>query len=187
MPEASGVKISELLPKSLDGMGAKVAEQLRNAPQKSMTGVAWGFVGEKAVEQLRLALDLDVFEVLARGWCFAKELRKYKDPEQYPPDKIITVHLGEHDLPSLSMYPEVQVMFGPIPGPKLRFTLEFTVHIRSIALGIRGAHITSVSAGDGSVAVQIKYGDVDLHPALESQPVSLSETLTFPGSGLALA
>jgi hypothetical protein len=187
MPETHGVKISELLPKSHEGMIAKVADQLGKVPPAGGARIAWKFVGEKALEQLHTALDMDVFAVLARGWCCARELGKFKDAEAYPPDRIVTVHLGEHDLPPLCLYPEVQVMFGPFEGPKLRFTLEFTVHIRSVALAIRGARITSVAAGDGLVSVQLKYGEVELHPALESKHVSLSKTLFLPEPGLKIA
>jgi len=39
----------------------------------------------------------------------------------------------------------------------------------------------------GSVSVQLKYGEVGLHPAPGSQKVSLSKTLCFPDPGLAIA
>ena len=71
----------------------KAVEACRDATVKSAEYQAL-VAREKALEQLQGALDMDVFEVLARGWCFARELKKFKNPEEDPPDKIVIVHLG---------------------------------------------------------------------------------------------
>src|SRR6185312_7033020 len=55
------------MPVSLSGRGRGL---------RSGRTLAWGFVGSEATDALRNVLDCDVFELVAQGWCVAKELQE---------------------------------------------------------------------------------------------------------------
>jgi hypothetical protein len=186
--EEGGVSLRQLLPERLGNLEDAVKEQLEKESSSSGARLAWNFLGLKGAEVLGQALDIDVFDVLARGWCKARELEKYTDRAKYPPDKDYVVFLGEHDLPPLSLHPELQFMIGRLPGPRLRFTLELSAHLRSIALSIRGGHITGIGAGEAFVSAQLKYGDVRLHEPLKSRHVTVGgQGFNFKPPGLAIS
>lgn len=188
MTEGSGVSVRQLLPDRLGELEGAVKEQLENDGALSGARLAWGFLGSKATEVLGQALDLDVFDLLARGWGKARELEEYTDPALYPPDKDYIVFLGEHDLPPLSLHPELQFMIGRVPGPRLRFTLLLSAHLRSIALSIRGGYITAVGAGEAFVSAELKYGEAKLHEPLQSRHVTVGgKGFQFKPPGFAIS
>lgn len=184
MSDVSGVRLRELLPGTFEGLNDTVRDVLQNAPPLGGARLAWGFVAEKAGEEIHRVLDLDVFEVLARGWCRARELRKYRNQSETQPDTTVIVHLGEHETPPVPVHPELQVMFGRVPGPELVFTMEVTAKFQSVALSIRNGRITSIGAGEGRIAAQLKYGNVKLHEALKSTTVKLEAAIRFKEPGL---
>jgi hypothetical protein len=71
--------------------------------------------------------------------------------------------------------------------PPLRFTLELTAQFKAVALAIKAGHIGAVGAGECFVSAQLKYGEVNLHPALDSRHVKLPGEFRFAAPGLAIA
>ena len=86
---------------------------------------AWQITHSKATQAVRDVLDGDVFELLARAWCVARELHEFTDRGKYPPGKASTVFLGNHQV-STEVHPVLVVTVGSIEGPCLRFTLTLT-------------------------------------------------------------
>lgn len=182
MTERSDYALRQFLPDRFDGM-----EQALKEGMGGEASLAWEFVGEKAAEAIRSALDIDVFEIFAHVWSKAREIYKYRDPATYPPGETWIVHLGDHQTPVVPVHPVLQVGYAGAPGPRLRFTLELSAHFRSIALALRDGHITAIGAGDGAVRAELKYGKVALHKVLESQPVKLGRPIHFSEPGIPIA
>ena len=183
MSEHNEYALRDFLPQRFDGMEQALREGMAKQPS-----LAWGFVGEEAAKAILSTLDLDVFEILARGWSKARELYKYTDPATYPPGESWIVHLGDHETPTFAVHPILQVAYAAgALGPRLRFTLELSAHFRSVALLLRDGHITAVGAGDGAVRAQLKYGSVALHKQLESKAVNLGRPIRFSEPGIRIA
>lgn len=184
MSEQSGCPIRDLLPASFDRMAGTMQTELCRQDGVTGTRLAWGFVGSEASSAVLSVLNVDVFELVAHGWCVAKELHEYTDSTRHPPNEHAIVHLGEHAFVK-ALHPVLEVMVGPIDCGSLRFTLELAAHFRAVALTIVSAHIIAVDAGDGFVGATLKYGDVTLHNA-ETRKVPFPAQLAFRAPGLAI-
>lgn len=180
---SSGVTLKQLLPSRLDAMEDTVEQELRNNEEPDHSLLAWRFIKSTAADELRGALDCDVFDVIARGWCKARELHEFSDPASHPPGQTTVVHLGEHALPT-SVHPILSIRVGGVQCLSLKFTVEVTANFRSAALSIRNGHIIAVAPGDASVSAQLKYGKVKLHKAEESPKVQLPGHVAFKAPGL---
>ena len=101
MDEGYGRSLRKLLPDSFEQMEDVVKAKLSSEPGADWGQVpkfAWNFVGSKATEAVHDVLGMDVFEIIARAWAKAVELREYNDPVKYPADKESKTHLFEHKL-----------------------------------------------------------------------------------------
>jgi len=189
MSEQYGCKVSDLLPDTFDHLDEVIKEGLDSDSEEARPTIprfAWQIIQSKAAQAVRDVLDGDVFELLARAWCMARELHEFTDRRKYPPGKDSTVFLGNHQV-STEVHPVLIMTVGSIEGPRLRFTLTLTAHFRSAALSIRDGHITAIDAGDCSVGAQLKYKDTKLHKELESREVKLPGRLQLQPPGLKIA
>jgi hypothetical protein len=189
MTERSGVEVCELLPdkfKQLDETLQKEAAADENASGwPGVPDFVWKMVASEAQQGIHDALHTDVFSVVARGWCLAQELRKYKDADQYPPDQTFIVFLGEHGT-ATELHPTVKIRIGEIRVHPIRFTLALSANFRSAALLIKTGCIIGAASGDCQVSAQLKYGDIALHEPLESRHVVLPGRVAFDAPGLAI-
>lgn len=185
MNEQSGCPIRDLLPASFEAMPKTMQAELCKQEGVASGQIAWGFVGTEASAAVRSVLEADVFELVAHGWCTAKELLEYTDPSRHPLGERAVVYLGEHAFVKV-LHPVLQAMVGPIDCGSLRFTLELAANFRAVALAIVDAHIVAVEAGDGYVGATLKYGNVTLHHA-ESRKVPFPAHLALRSPGLAIA
>jgi hypothetical protein len=185
MTEGIIVTVQDLLPANLKGMDEVIETALGKEGNVGFPGFAWKVIGSEANDALRGTLNGDEFELLARGWCAARELHKYTDRVEHPLGERSVVFLGEHTLVS-NAYPVIIVTVGPTQYPPLRLTLELKAIFRTAALTIQDGHIRTLSAGDCSVSAQLKYGEFKLHDELKSRDVTLPGKLEFKAPGLAI-
>jgi hypothetical protein len=183
MTEQSALQVRDLLPDGLQ-LGQTVEAALRSNGGVGAAKFAWRVIGSEATSALKGVLSLDVFEVVARVWCGAKELHDFTDRSKHPAGEKSVVYLGEHAFSKI-IYPTLAITIGPYKCPPLRFTLELATTIRSIALAICDGRITSAGAGDGDVTGRLSYGDVDLTKQ-QSRKVPFPAHVAFTAPGLAI-
>ncbi|GAB2505663.1 hypothetical protein GCM10027084_20140 [Pseudoxanthomonas sangjuensis] len=184
MTENSGITIRQLLPKDrFEGMKDAMRDEMAGHDETGKRSLALGFIGQEAESALREVLDCDVFTVLAGGWCKARELHEYSDPEKHPPGERTVVHLGEHAL-TATLHPTLEISIGRVRVFELRFTLEVSANFRAAALSIRSGCITALETGDASVSTQLKYGGRSLHKRQSSKLVKLPGRVSFAEPGL---
>jgi len=181
----SGVTLGQLVPDPFDGMESTVKAQASPNVGSGGKNLLWSFVGSKAEEAVRDALDCDVFEVIAQGWCLARELHEYSDKSKHPIGEKSVVHLGEHAF-KVDVHPTVVVIVDRAECARLRFTLELAANFRAVALSICNGCITGIAAGDGYVSAQLKYGSVSLHKRKDSRKVKLPVQIDFKAPGYAI-
>jgi len=185
MTESSGCQVRELLPASFSPMEDVLKQALCKDPGIGPRTLAWGFIGSEATGALRSVLDCDVFELVAHGWCVAKELLEYSDPARHPPGERSIVHLGKHSFVK-TVHPVLDVTIDSIKCASLRFTLELAANFRSVALSISDGRITGAGAGDGDVGIQLKYGEATLLDK-ETRKVPFPARIDFKAPGLPIA
>jgi len=181
----NGVTLGQLVPDPFDGMESTVKSEASRSAGVEQKNLLWSFVGSKAEEAVRDALDCDVFEVIAQGWCLARELHEYTDRTKHPIGEKSVVHLGEHAF-KVDVHPTVVVIIDKAEAARLRFTLELAANFRAVALSICNGCITGIAAGDGYVSAQLKYGSVSLHKRKDSRKVKLPVQIDFKAPGYAI-
>jgi hypothetical protein len=181
MTEKSEMRLRDLLPDNVQ-MESTVKEALDKEPGIGATRLAWGVIGSEATGALKSVLDLDVFDVVAQGWCVAKELHEYTDRSKHPSGERSVVYLGQHTFVQ-SVYPILTITIGSFKSVPLRFTLELAANIRGAALAVCNGYITSVGSGDGDVSAQLKYGSINLNKQ-QSKKVPFPAHVEFTTPGL---
>ena len=182
MTESAGYPVRDLLPASLPRMDKVLQQALGKDSRIDPRKLAWGFIGSEATDAVRSVLDCDVFELLAQGWCSARELHEYSDPARHPPGERSIVYLAKHSFVQ-TVHPVLDVTVDSIPCPPLRFTLELAANFRSVALSITGGRITGAGAGDVDVGARLKYGDVTLFDK-ETRKLPFPARIDFKAPGL---
>jgi len=172
MTDGSGCRLRALLPQHMDDMTDELRRNLDDAVGKGDGGSVYAFLGSQTIDVIDDALDVDVFEILARAWSVARELGEFSDETKHPRDETKSVTLGKHDF-TTTLHPVLTYRVGNLPTHSLEFTLEFTAQITSVKLDIRNRHLVAVGVAEGRVSAQLKYGKVPLHKKLESQSVQL--------------
>jgi hypothetical protein len=181
MDEEYGRSLRKLLPDLFEQMEDVVKAKLSSEPGADWGRVpkfAWNFVGSKATEAVHDVLGMDAFEIIARAWAKAVELREYNDPVKYPADKVSKTHLFDHKL-TANLHPVIEVTILGFGRTKLKFTLELTARFRSAELHIKGGRIVAVAAGDCSASAQLKYGDIKLHKEVKTEDLKVGRPLTL--------
>lgn len=188
MPDPSGVEVCELLPDRFEHFDETLRKEATREDGSASPGVpdfVMNLAASEAQRDIHDALHADVFSLLARGWCLAKELHAYTNTMQYPPEQTSIVFLGEHSV-STDLHPVVTLCIGAMRLHPLRFTLTLAANFRSAGLLIRGGYIIGLAAGDCDVSAQLRYGSIDLHKRLESRRVVIPGRTLFEAPGLAI-
>lgn len=176
---ATGCKLKDLLPADLDGFEDAVERGLRSDDKPGHSRLAWRLIRSSATDELRNALDCDIFGYLAQAWSKVRELREVEQQK----GQTTIVHLHKHDFP-LEVHPVLVVKVGVMPTLSLRFTLRVQAHFNAAALSIRDGFITSAAPGDASLAAQLMYGEVRLHKEQASPKVKLHGRYKFKSPGI---
>lgn len=119
-------------------------------------------------------LDIRLADVMAGAWCKYSSLRRYADPQQFPPDESVVVPLIDHDIDSTHS-PAIEVIINDTPVLKLTFSIELALHLKSAVVRIQDAHIREIRPGEVNAEGKIAFG-----PAVIAE--RKSATLTLPGS-----
>lgn len=185
MSEDSGCKLRDLLPANIGRIGQTLRTEIESERPKGGAALAWDFIATSATEKIVGALDEDVFELLARSWCVARELKEYTDPVKHPPGERSVVRLGRHKF-TTSAHPVLTFRIGGFTFRPLRFTVELTAHFEPLELDIENGRIRAIGSGECKVSAQLKYGSVALHKAKESRHLKLPGRYRFESPGLAI-
>lgn len=186
MTEQSGVLVRDLLPGRFSRMDEALKTEFRKdagAGEAKLSRLAWNLLESETTNAVHDVLACDVFELIARAWCTARELHGYTDESQHPHTERSIVFLGEHVL-ATTLHPVIVVTIDSLRCPPLRLTLDLDATFHSAALLIRGGYIKSLSTGECTVSAQLKYGEQPLHGKLKSRNVKLPGQLDFAAPGL---
>jgi hypothetical protein len=180
---AEALKLRDLLPDRLDGMGEEARKKLCESEEIGCAKLAWDFIAGQLDEALRSALDCDLFEVFAKVWAQQKVLADCCDPEKTPPGTRSVLEIGEHEL-KRELHPVVAVTVGSLPCVELSFTLALTAHFSGLKLAVMDAHVTGGSTGEAWASAQLSYAGTPLHGAKESKKVAVPGRFEFAAPGI---
>ena len=151
-----------------DAIGSSEGEAKRwTAPVRQLV------VGE-VTRRFGELLDVRLTDIMAGAWCKYTTLRRYADPQQYPPEESVLVPLVDHDIDSKHS-PAIEVSINDTPVLKLTFAVDLALHVKSAVLRIQDARIREIRPGEVNAEGKIAFG-----PAVIAE--RKSSTLTLPGA-----
>lgn len=150
------------------------AKRTENAKGKLLVlaqDLSWSDAWTDICKYLPELFDITLKDTFLYSLKKLREIRKYADPEKYPPDKVVTVHLGDRTLTSKHR-PRIELIVGEIVADQLEFQIELKVVIEALGLRIRDGVITMIDTGhctascnvslDGTHVFEKDLGEIDL-------------------------
>ena len=119
-------------------------------------------------------LGIDVGKVLVGGWKKSEELRRYADPEQYPPDETMLVELIQHSIRS-SHAPHLDFMIRDTQVSRIDFELDMELDVDGAVLTIRDGKIWALSVGTCLASGELTCGG---HSIMKKK----AEPIDIPGT-----
>ena len=136
--------------------------------------MSWPATLQEIAKKVPDLLRSDVGEVLVGGWKKSEELRRYADPEQYPPDETVLVELIQHSIRS-SHAPHLDFMIRDMQVSRVDFELDMNIDVDGAVLTIRDGKIWALSVGTCMASGELTCGE---HSLMKKK----SEPIEFPGT-----
>lgn len=182
---AESLKLSDLLPDRVDGLGEQARAALCADEQIGAMKLAWDYIGDELHGALAAALDCDLLALLAKGWANAKLLAEHADPAKHPRDERALVTLGGHDV-MRDVHPVIAVTIGECPCMELDFTFAVTAHFGGLQLAIQDGHIIGGKAGEAWASGKLSCHGVPLHKPADTRKLAIPGTFSFAAPGIPL-
>lgn len=134
--------------KTMRDSAAALAKASKEALKRALPPGLRDAATMSAVESARGLLASPISGILGDAWKTARDLEKFCDPRNFPPDKIAEYTLHEHEL-ALKRNPVIEVMLDGAPtGLKLNFELKLSLAVLSAVLKIQNGRIMGARIGD---------------------------------------
>lgn len=156
----NGIKLRAPIEVSSDDVEMAWFEQAKDDPAVARAyDHLRGSAAKLAADELNRALDVDVFELLARGWGTVHAVRDAVQSSVLMPGPPAIVSLDQHNITSTS-YPVLNINVADSALPELKLTLELIAGVQSATLAARDGRIELVALGAASIIARLKYKNV---------------------------
>lgn len=154
-----GIKLGAPIEVSNEDVEKALLEQAKDEPAVSRAYDHLRGAAKLASDELNQALDIDVFELLARGWIAVPSVRRAVQLSELAPGPPAIIRLDEHNINSTS-HLVLSINVAQSALPELKLTLELAADIQSATLAVQGGQIELVALGESSVIARLKYKSV---------------------------
>ena len=165
-------------PATLEAALDKCQDAIVEAESGGLSRFSWPLLRSSVADAVSQSARTDKVHWLFQGWAFARELKSYKDPERYPPDKVAVLKLGEHEL-SGTFHPIVTISCEGAVIAKLRFDVVMKGTLNAVSISIRGGKIIACGGGECDLTMQFKFRDINLTGPVSLKKVKLPGKLEF--------
>ncbi len=133
------------------------------------------------IRQIGDLLNIDIQNILARGWSQYREFLQYRDQEKYPPGKPVHVPLVEHTVIS-EHSPSFKPVFNNMVLGEIQFDINLEFDLKGAILKIQDGKIMSATIGSCQGKGNVEYDGFSILE-VESQRLALPGSLEF-GDGI---
>ena len=116
---------------------------------------------EQMFKQVLDLMDLRIPEQMGSAWSRYQELRKYRDPEEYPPDETFLVPLAEHTI-HLDYAPSIEPLVNDVSLGEVSFAVSLEATLKGAILKIQAGRILEIAVGSCEAKGSIAWEDVTL-------------------------
>lgn len=156
------IRLGEPIGVSSDDIEKALFEQSKDEP--AVSGAydhLRGSTAQLAADELNHALEVDVFDLLVRGWATAPAVRRAVQLSVLSPGPPGIVRLEPHTVTSTSTL-VLNTHVAQRALPELDLTLELVADVQSATLATRDGQIELVALGEASLNARLKYKSVVL-------------------------
>lgn len=157
MPES--IRLASSIAVSADDVERALLEHAKEEPAMSGVCGQLRINADVAADELNLALDFDVFEILARGWVTVPAVRRAVQLSGLTSAPPAIIRLDEHSIRSTS-YPVLGIKVAGNALPELKLTLDLVADVRSATVAARDGQVELVALGAASVVARLSYKNV---------------------------
>ena len=153
----SGIKLQTRINVSSDDIERTLFEQGKDEPQVARAyEYLRGSTAQRAADELNLALDIDAFETLARGWASVPAVRNAVQLSALISAPPTILRLEQHNLTSTSTL-VLESHVADTTLPPLRLALQLIARVQSATLAVRDGRIELVALGKASLIARLRY------------------------------
>jgi len=158
--------------------GHHAAHDLARSPKLSastITHIVRASTADSLVEAGRELLNTPITNVFADAWLTRRDLKRFADPNAYPPGQVNEYPLVAHEI-ALSRTPQVELVINGAPtGLMFDFELKLALEIKSVILKIQGGRIIGARVSDFRGSGSFSCADITLAERK-------TETFRLPGA-----
>ncbi len=155
-----GIKLAAPIDVSSDDVEKALFEQAKDEPAVARAvDHLRAPAAQRAADELNQALDVDVSELLERGWATVHAVRDAVQRSVLAPGPPAIVRLDQHNITSTSTL-VLNTHVAQRALPELKLTLELIAGVQSATLAARDGQIELVALGEASVTARLKYKSV---------------------------
>ncbi|MES1158322.1 MAG: hypothetical protein ABUL42_00355 [Terricaulis silvestris] len=128
----------------------------------TLTHIARAATAHSLVDAGRQLLNTPLTDFLADAWTTRQDLKRFADPNAYPPNQINEYPLVAHEI-AVKRTPSVEVLLNGAPaGLKFDFELKLALEIKSAILKIQAGRIVGARVSDFLGSGSFSCADVTL-------------------------
>ena len=154
-----GIKLGTPLDISHDDVERALLEYAKDEPAFSDAHGPLRNAAQQAAAELNRVLDVDVLEMLRRGWATVPAVSRAIQLSAVKKAPPVIIRLDEHCVSSTS-HLVLGIDVAQKPLPELRLALELKADVQSATLAVREGRIELVALADASVVARLKYKSV---------------------------
>ncbi|MBA2548003.1 MAG: hypothetical protein H0V16_06015 [Burkholderiaceae bacterium] len=154
-----GIKLGTPLDISHDDIERALLEYAKDEPTFSDAHGPLRNAAQQAAAELNRVLDVDVLEMLRRGWATVPSVSRAIQLSAVKKAPPVIIRLDEHCVSSTSQL-VLGIDVAQKPLPELRLALELKADVQSATLAVREGRIELVALADASVVARLKYKNV---------------------------
>ena len=147
------------------------AQHVRVPILKDLDNLRWATVGSAVQERLTELLDINLIEVMLRGWQKYALVRKYTGSNAAATDETLLIPLSEHTIRSVHN-PRIEILRGGKELARITFPVVLELSLDGFALKIRRRRIEEIQTGKLVVSGALKCEGVTIVEK-KLQPVEL--------------
>ena len=165
-------------PETIEAAVQGIAQHVRVPILKNLGNLRWETVGLSIKERLTELLDINLVEVMLRGWQKYALVRKYTGVDAAPTDETLLIPLSEHSIRSVHK-PHIEILRGGRELARITFPVVLELSLDGFALKIRNRNIEEIQTGRLMVSGALKCEDVTIIEK-KLQPVELPGSIRLP-------
>jgi hypothetical protein len=154
---SSAIKLQTPITVSSEEVMRALTEQAKEVPEVGRArGQLRGISAQRAADELNLALDINVFEMLARGWASVTTVRSAVQLSAMMPGPPTIVRLEQHNVTSTPTL-LLESHLGDTALPTLQLALHLIAGIEGATLAVRNGRFELLALDKASLTARLNY------------------------------